>query len=977
MAIRPSLPRVKASSRTGGARRSGASSGGTGRGGSRGSAKSSNSKRRRKSKIGIIGGLGAGLFSALGGLFGGGLAKGTAAQEDKNGTGGGSKGSGKANYGPLPSFTIQAKTVRKYNNPSLATVSLQMVMLLKEMGLVESALQAQFRQQQFAYTENARVQREINAESKGHGFVPFTSPDSDGAQLGALSVKQLSDSYLKFGKALDDATDVLNNMDCSCDGSDINIPFLPDGDGKGKPGKGRKTKDIKPFQRIAKNIALTKEGNVKPGYLAKKDSLGRTYYIKQGGMEGAIRRKSPTLGRFIYGRQSFDLTSSEIKRLTQKGYTQSGVWWRGPDGQPVNKNEIIQAAKNPIARAASSFADRVSSTVSRITKPLTEKITGSNAFQAAKRVSKAAVTKIKSFAGTIKGLAKWAQSAVDEAFEKLRNTKAAKVYEQLVKSKGFNRIVDTIRKNSGVLKVAAKLAALAFWIYMCWEYGVELYNVYKNRKKLSYKEISDQVSDILTRAFYDVGITGIAMLIGSMVGSAVAPVAGTLVGILVGAAVGFTADWLATATGTRGAVTDFIAPYIKQFVEWCTGQYAKRVNNEDANLGAPPPKPKPALSQSGSKGEGTVPFKKPAAGSKAGGKSTIDAALKAEPKETVGGLIDSTATRVGIDPALMSMIASENVAFDPRKQVANANGSEIFKLTPQQWSYITSQYGSKYPELYAGINDPKAATTAGALLIKDSQDFLTKNNIPASPLSLYGSYLFGNEGLRKLLNSSSSDVASSVLPEAALARPELFKDMSGDVSVGALVQKLYGKTLPEKQKRTTPEGTPVIPTRTQPKVEVAPIQQKSTSPPAAPMDGGGSATAAPATSTAAPAPSGGGASATAKEPSVSAVPPPETAKQMAEPVPPSPSTGSAAAVDTKTRELDKQAQDTQAGAGQPIVVQAPGGQRRPEILPPSENAGYTGTGNVPDPAYIFADIYEYQFRFRSSSVVPFWHSLQG
>lgn len=952
MVRRPSLPKVRTPK--------------TPRGSTRGRSRTS-AARRRKRKV-DVGDIAEGVLGALGSLFGGSSSRSAAlgASASASPIGGGSRGSGKANYGPLPSFNIRSKTVRKYGNPTLAIISLQIAELLHEMGLIESTLMEQLKQQQHIYKENARVQREINAESpaQGIGFVPFVSPSGEGAQLGALSIKQLNDSYLKFGKALDDATGALNNMDCSCDGGDIDLPvFLPSDDDDDKKKKKRKTNNITPYERVAKADALQEGGGLKPGYIAKKDSLGRTYYIKQGGIEGAIRRKAPGLGRFIFGRQAFDFTDTEIKRLTQKGYTQSGLWWRGPDGRPVPKNELIQAAKNPVARVVSSFTDKVSSTVSRITKPLTEKITSSRGYQVATRVGRAAVTKIKSFASTIKGLAQWAWDGVDEVFSKLKGKTLDFFNKFIVRNPKFGQVCSAIKKAAGS-KWAGRLLWFVFWLYALYEYGLRYYAVYKNRKNMSYQQISDEVTDISTDMVSQLGVAALAFIAGGFIGGMITGPGG-IVTAIVGGIIGLVIDWIATAMGAKTGAAELAHPYIKQLVDFFTGQYAIKVNGEEANLSAPPPKPQVALTQTGSSGQGTVPFKKPAAAAQ----RSVSASLKSAPKETVGNLIDNTATRVGVDPALMNMIASENNAFDPKKQVQSVNGSEIFKLTPQQWSYITSQYGPRYPELYAGINDPKAATTAGALLIKDSQEFLTKNNIPASPLSLYGSYLFGYDGLRKLLNAQPADVASAVLPEAAQVRPELFKDKSGDITAGTLVQKLYNKTLPAKQTPAGAQGTPAIPTYTTPKIDGLPPQQKPPAPPASTGGGGTPPVASPEASPApaSPAPSGGDAKPAAtsagKEPTGEMVPStPDT------PVPPSATAAPGVAIDERTKEIEQAARDAQAIADNPLVIQAMGGNRRTPAVLPSQSAGYTGTGNVPDPSYIFMDQYEYQFRFKSSPV---------
>lgn len=856
---------------------------------------------RKRRKSGIVGDIAEGVLGALGGLFGGGLSRGAplSASAAAAGMGAGSRGTGKANYGPLPAFSVQSKSVTKYNNPSLAVVSLQMTELLQQMGMIESTLMEQFSQQQYIYKENARTQREINTESRGVGFVPFVSPAGDGAQLGALSIKQLNNSFLQFSKALDDAAEVLNNMDCSCDGSDldIDIPFLPDQKRRGRTKGGRAARNARLVEAgkanrfISPKDALNSKGLVKPGYepVFNKRTGAVAGYKKAAGWGGEWARRASTFG------EGFGRAAERVS---------GGI---NATGRAITSNVI-----NPVT----NFASRTSQYIKGL------------GTRGATSISQSAITK-----------------------------RASEVFKQgVAAAKRFGAAAKSGIKATGRIILSKGLTL----IYV----ATEAWNAYQEIKALpadlTPSQRKNAIAKIVGRTVANIGLVWSGAAFGMLVGTAVIPGPGTLVGLLSGIVGGFAADYL------FGNSVDAIVNNIIDALYPADKEVAKKV--PAARKEAPMPSPMAASAQ----GEGSVPYRKPSAATK----TSIDTALKTAPKDTVGMLMNDTAMRVGVDPSLMHLIASDNTAFDPKKQIRSVNGSEIFKLTPQQWSYITSQYGPKYPELYAGINDPKAATTAGALLIKDSQEFLNKNSIPATPLSIYGSYLFGNEGIRKLLNSQPSDIASTVLPEAAQAKPELFKDQAGDITAGTLVQKLYNKSLPEKQKIARPQNTPAIPPTQTPKVAGLNTQQPSSTPSgsmAAPTGGnGGSGGASPSTPSPSATPTGA-SDATMASPSAGKEPAgsmttSSPVQQTAQPVPPSPTVASGAAVSEKTRELEKKVQEVQTGTEQPVVIQTSSGKRAPAVLP-SKRAGYTGTGNVPDPTYIFMDQYEYQFRYRSSPVL--------
>lgn len=901
----------------------------TPRGSTRGGSRTP-STRRRKRKI-DVGDIAEGVLGAIGSLFGGRSSRSAAssAAAPASLAGGGSRGTGKANYGPLPSFNVRSKTVRKYSNPTLAIISLQITELLREMGLIESTLMEQFRQQQHIYKENARVQREINAESQGAGFVPFVPSSGEGAQLGALSVKQLNDSFMQFSKALDDAAEALNNMDCSCGGDDIDIdvPFLPGskrrrGAKGGRGGRGARAVAARAAARTARLIeagkatrfvspadALNKKGLVKPGY--------SPVFNKRTGAVAGYKESAGWGGKWARRAGFFSETLGRGAEKISDGINAVGS---------VAKKYIA----NPVANLVSKSAQMIKGLANR----------------GASSVSQSPFT--KSAAKLIKGgidVAKRAGSAIKSG---------VKAVGKFVLRKGMT---------------------IAFIAYESW-------NAYQDIKALpadlTPRQRKSAIAKIIGKLVASIGLIWAGAAIGTLLGTAV-PGPGWLVGFLGGLIGGIAAELM------FGNSVDELVENIIDVLYPTDKEIAKKV--PEAKKEVPMPIPMAASAQ----GEGTVPYKKPSA---ATAKASVDTALKSAPKDTVGSMMNATAARVGVDPALMTMIASDNPAFDPKKQLHSANGSEIFKLTPQQWSHITSQYGPKYPELYAGINDPKAATTAGALLIKDSQEFLKKNNIPTTPLSVYGSYLFGYEGIRKLMSAQPSEVASKVLPEAALAKPELFKDQLGsDITAGTLVQKLYNKTLPPRQVQTTPQGVPAVPPAEMPKVDG--LKQ----PAAPPSDrgggtggaGGGGGTGGSAAEEITPkaTPDSGGPT-----PSQSTTASPlsreieEAAKEAqaiasnpkvveamggsapATPVPPSPAAAPGAAIDEKTREIEDAAKAAQAIADNPVVIQAMGGaqgKRTPSVLP-SKRAGYTGTGNVPDPTYIFMDQYEYQFRYKSSPV---------
>ena len=545
-----------------------------------------------------------------------------------------------------------------------------------------------------------------------------------------------------------------------------------------------------------------------------------------------------------------------------------------------------------------------------------------------------------------------------------------KVIDIIIKNKAFQKFLSIAKKAfKGAKSLVTKpwILNLAFALWDAWGYIKEMGAVVKNRKNLTKNQMTSQLTEIASSMVADVGIDMAVIILTSMIGSAVATLVapglgtfvGAVIGFMVGAGIAMIVDFLIFLMDGKSWVKQGIEPLVKKLVEGIYGA-TEGVNNV---TGGGVEKIYGALGggTNAKTGEaGTVAASKPKASAT---KSGI----------TVREIIMDAAKKAGSDPAALLALAKG----DLNKDISSVTGKEVFGLTTEQWKEIMGRYGSKFPQLSAGINDPKAASLASALLLKDSKDFLVANKLPLNPAALQATWLFGANSTKRLLESDPNRDASKILPAAAQIRPDLFKDPNGKSrTVSDLLSALY---------QTQARGTSTGGAGTVPVAKPAPSSSAPTPLPAATNP------ASPAASSQPPAPvanpssasdssssgSGSASSGSSSAPStgVTAISPSvgpsgsnlsqdsdtDTAKRVmaesAAPPGPNPTAGGTTEVKSasqmygdRLKGMMKTIEDI-FNPPKPPKANPPKSVKRAPVIVPSGKPGRAGTGLVPDPYF--------------------------
>lgn len=303
-------------------------------------------------------------------------------------------------------------------------------------------------------------------------------------------------------------------------------------------------------------------------------------------------------------------------------------------------------------------------------------------------------------------------------------------------------------------------------------------------------------------------------------------------------------------------------------------------------------------------------------------------------REVIKDVIYKAASKAGVDPsALFTIAKKETPSID-----FNSNTSEkIFDLTMDQWSHIKSRYGSSITELNAGVNDIRANAIAAAILAKESRDFLMKNGIAENEDTLFPAYLLGESGLTKMLSSDSGTLAKDIAPGAANKRPELFHDNSAvPISISTFMDRSFDVDLSQNQQLRNQSSPPSV------YQDVAqPIQDSGGSNPTPASDTGITPSSPPSNSPPAPSPSPTSSATPTPAPTATPIETPPDAM----PIPNIDVGNMAEDIKTTSMEIEKEESQITANIIKPKQTQAT------NTILPSTNAGYTGTGNVPDPTF--------------------------
>lgn len=161
----------------------------------------------------------------------------------------------------------------------------------------------------------------------------------------------------------------------------------------------------------------------------------------------------------------------------------------------------------------------------------------------------------------------------------------------------------------------------------------------------------------------------------------------------------------------------------------------------------------------------------------------------------IKAIIADAATKVGVDPTVMQVIAAQESGLNPNSKAKTSSATGLFQFINSTWKGMTSQYGAKYGlSPSSSPTDPEANALMGAQLMKVSLDNLKKVKPNPTPLDGYMSHFLGTGGGPKMtaaLEKSPNAPATNFASEGQVkANKSLFYSNGQPVSVQGLYSKL-------------------------------------------------------------------------------------------------------------------------------------------------------------------------------------------
>src|SRR5262249_5731203 len=91
----------------------------------------------------------------------------------------------------------------------------------------------------------------------------------------------------------------------------------------------------------------------------------------------------------------------------------------------------------------------------------------------------------------------------------------------------------------------------------------------------------------------------------------------------------------------------------------------------------------------------------------------------------VASAITGAGQQTGVNPGLLTKIATTETGLGPNAQNSTSTASGLFQFTDQTWKDMVNKYGKSLGVTENDKNDPEASALMGALFTRDNQQKLT------------------------------------------------------------------------------------------------------------------------------------------------------------------------------------------------------------------------------------------------------------
>lgn len=173
--------------------------------------------------------------------------------------------------------------------------------------------------------------------------------------------------------------------------------------------------------------------------------------------------------------------------------------------------------------------------------------------------------------------------------------------------------------------------------------------------------------------------------------------------------------------------------------------------------------------------------------------------MQQAPEGTIAYHIQKAAATVGIDPKIVYAVARAESTFNTRAENKITGAYGLVQFTRKTWNYLISKY-KHLGYSSEDIKDVRKHLTMACVYLNDIRVALAKTlGREPSPSEIYLGHFLGITGARRFLAALAKDpsaAASSVLPAAAKANPNIFFKNGKAATMAEVWATLQGKIAP-------------------------------------------------------------------------------------------------------------------------------------------------------------------------------------
>lgn len=157
--------------------------------------------------------------------------------------------------------------------------------------------------------------------------------------------------------------------------------------------------------------------------------------------------------------------------------------------------------------------------------------------------------------------------------------------------------------------------------------------------------------------------------------------------------------------------------------------------------------------------------------------------------------IVAAAKMAGVDSGLMATMAAIESGFRSKVGARTSRAQGLFQFIPKTWEAMLKKYGPKYGiSLRTRPTDPRANALMAAEYLKQNENQIkdvVKGDV--TDTDLYMAHFLGAGGARSMLSADPTENASRLLPAAARANPNIFRNSNGRARTVAEVYQVLNK----------------------------------------------------------------------------------------------------------------------------------------------------------------------------------------